>query len=305
MAIILGLITAICFGSGDFFGGLSTKKTSVLNVVAFSHLVGLISVVIIAPFIADAFAWSDVGIGALAGILGGLGVVGLYRGLATGPMAVVAPLTAIASAAFPAIWGTLSGESLTGLAWLGIFIALIAIGLSSLPGRPASGSGASRSVGTVTVRTIAESLAAGVGFGAMFILFDLTTDDVAPWPVVGARATTSTALLLFLFARAISSRNRDAGSDAGTDGGGVAGVFTSIRPALWLTVATGLFDTGSNVIFLIATTLGDLTVVAVLSSLYPVSTVILARMVLNERMSTSQLTGLALALVATVMIALG
>lgn len=278
MAILLGLITAISFGSGDFFGGLATKRTSVLNVVAFSHFVGLISVIVITPFIADAFSFRDLGIGALAGIFGGIGVVGLYRGLATGPMAVVAPLTAVASAAFPALFGILSGDSLTLIAWIGILIALVAIALSSLPNNVnASG---------ITVRTIVESLGAGIGFGALFILFDVTADDVAPWPVVGARAITSTALLLFVFfVRRIDVQE--------------------IRSSAGLIVLTGLFDTGSNVIFIIATTLGDLTIVAVLSSLYPISTVVLARAVLDERMSRVQLSGLALALIATVLIAVG
>ncbi len=287
MAIFLGLVTALCFGSGDFFGGLSTKKTSVLNVVAISHFVGLIGVVLVAPLLTDAFTWRDFGIGAVAGILGGLGVVGLYRGLATGPMAVVAPLTAIASAAVPALWGTLSGESLSALAWFGILIALIAIGLSSLPNNASAAQG----LGSVTANTIVESLAAGVGFGAMFILFDLTADDVAPWPVVGARVTTSAALLTLLAFRGVRSKDRSS--------------LAGIRPALGLIVLTGIFDTGSNVIFLLATTIGDLSVVAVLSSLYPVSTVILASVVLKERMSRLQLSGLLLALVATALIAIG
>lgn len=278
VAILLGLITAAFFGAGDFFGGLSTKKTSVLNVVALSHSVGLAGVVVVAPIIADAFAWRDVGIGAIAGLCGGLGVALLYRGLSIGPMAVVAPLTAIASAAVPAIWGVLTGESLSPLAWLGIFVALIAIGLSSVPNN--------RSTQGVTPRTIVESLAAGVGFGSMFILFDLTTDAVAPWPVVGARVATTTLLLTFIL---IARRSQ----------------LSTARPAVGPIVITGLFDTGSNVIFLIATTLGDLSVVAVLSSLYPVTTVILARTILDERMSRMQFGGLALALVATMLIALG
>lgn len=278
MAIILGLVTAVCFGSGDFFGGLSAKKTSVLYVVGFSHVVGLIGSVAIAPFVADVFTWRDFGIGAGSGLLGGIGVLLLYRGLARGPMAVVAPLTAIMSAAVPALWGVLDGDRLSGLAWLGVAIALAAIALSSIP---------SESDGApVTARVIGESLLAGVGFGSMFVMLDATTDATAPWPVVGARVLTVTILMCVIF---------------GAKREGLA----TVRPALGLIVLAGLFDTGSNMLFLFAANIGDLSIVAVLSSLYPVSTVLLARVWLDERMSRLQLTGLGCALLATVFIAVG
>ncbi len=278
MAVFLGLITAVCFGSGDFFGGLSAKKTSVLYVVGFSHLVGLIGVVVLAPFLADAFTWRDFGIGAISGSLGGLGVILLYRGLAKGPMAVVAPLTAIMSAAVPALWGVATGDSLSGLAWAGIVVALIAIALASMP---AESDGAQ-----VTPRAIGEALLAGVGFGGMFVLLDATADATAPWPVVGARVLTTTLLLAVIFGAKRSG-------------------LPTVRPALGLIVLAGLFDTGSNVLFLFAANIGDLSIVAVLSSLYPVSTVVLARLWLNERMSQLQLGGLSLAVLATVLIAAG
>jgi len=278
MAILLGLLTSISFGAGDFFGGLSAKKTSALNVVAFSHTIGLFGALILAPWLADSFTTRDFGLGAVGGGLGGMGVVLLYRGLARGPMAVVAPLTAITSAAIPALWGVATGDSLSPLAWLGVAAALVAIALSSIPGES--------NTAPVTPRVVVESLIAGAAFGAMFILFDATSDATAPWPVVGARTLTVTALLSYvLFAK--------------RDG------LVTVRPALGTIVLAGLFDTGSNILFLSATKVGDLSIVAVLSSLYPAATVVLARWVLNERMSRLQMGGLITTLLAAALIALG
>lgn len=277
--MLFGLLTALFFGSGDFCGGISAKKTSVLNVVAFSHLVGLLGVIVLAPFLADAFTWADFGLGVIGGGLGGIGVALLYRGLARGPMAVVAPLTAITSAAVPAVWGLVAnGETLSAIAWIGVAVAVVAIGLSSMPNE--------QDDTAVTPRIIAESLLAGACFGAMFIVFDATTDATAPWPVVGARVLTSGILLSYIVTRARE------------------GLFT-VRPAIGTIVLTGLFDTGSNMLFLFATNMGDLSIVAVLSSLYPAITVLLARFVLDEQMSRTQLAGLGAAIAASVLIALG
>ncbi len=278
MAIVLGLLTSAFFGAGDFFGGLSAKKTSALNVVAFSHVIGLCGALLLAPWLADSFTARDFGLGAVAGGLGGFGVILLYRGLARGPMAVVAPLTAITSAAVPALWGVAAGDTLSTLAWVGVGAALVAIALSSIPNES---DGA-----PVTPRVVFESLAAGAAFGTMFILFDATSDGTAPWPVVGARTLTVGFLLSFIFL-------------ARRDG------LATVRPAIGTIALAGLCDTGSNILFLFAAEVGDLSIVAVLSSLYPAATVLLARFVLDERMSRLQLLGLVTALVAAALIALG
>ena len=280
MAIVLGLITALFFGSGDFFGGVSAKRTSILYVVGFSHLVGLVGAAVLAPFLADAFTWRDMGLGVIAGAIGGVGVALLYRGLARGPMVVVAPLTAIMSAAVPAAWGVIDGETFSGWSWLGIALALVAIGLTSTPAKNTSDSA------PVTARVVFESLIAGTCFGAMFIVYDITADATAPWPVVGARILTAGVLITIIF-----TMRR----------GGVE----SARTATWPIVLTGLFDTGSNAIFLYATTIGDVAIVSVLSALYPASTVLLARFVLDERISRFQLAGLFAALTASILIAAG
>jgi len=277
MAVVLGLLTAVFFGSGDFAGGLATKRTSVLNVVGFSHLVGLAGTLLLLPIFASEFSVEALTIGALAGGLGGIGVALLYRGLARGPMSVIAPLTAITSAAVPTTWGVLGGESLSPAGWAGVLLALIAIGLVSSPAESDSE--------PVTARAVGEALIAGACFGAMFIAFDAAPEDGAPWPVVGARLLTTTSLLGFM----LLVRRDQIGS-----------AVTAKLPIL----LAGLLDTGSNLLFLIATQLGDLSIVAVLSSLYPAFTVLLARVLLDERISRAQLGGLATALVATTLIAI-
>ncbi len=278
VAIILGVLAAVCFGAGDFYGGLSAKRTAVVNVVAFSHLVGLVGVLTVSLLFAENFRVEALGIGAAAGLFGAVGVVLLYRGLSTGPMAVVAPITAITSALVPSLWGVLDGESLSAVAWVGVAIAVVAIGLVSLP----------KDVDTdgITLRVVAESLLAGVGFGVFFILFDIAPDDVGAWPVVGARMVTVLPLVPFV----LMTRRPD---------------LPAVKATAMTIFATGALDTGANVLFLIATTLGELTIVSVLSSLYPVTTVVLARSLLNERMSSFQVAGLALAIAATTLIALG
>ena len=278
MAVILSLISAAIFGAGDFAGGLATKRTRVIEVVAGSHLVGLVGVALVAVFFADEFIARDFALGAAAGAFGGLGVALLYRRLAVGPMSVVAPLTAITSAAVPAAWGAATGDSLSRLAWVGVAVALVAIGAIS---RSGDDSGA-----PVTAPVIIESLGAGAGFGAFFILIDATDAASSPWPVVGARLLTAVLLGGLVLSRPRLIESRD-------------------RATLGLIALTGVLDTGSNVIFLYATNIGDLTVVSVLSSFYPASTVLLARFVLGERMTSLQGAGFVLAIGATVLIALG
>lgn len=278
MAVFLSLLTAACYGAGDFCGGLAAKRIKVVQVVAISHLFGLIGVVILSPFLADAFTWRDAGLGALGGVFGGMGVALLYRRLAVGPMSVVAPLTAVTSAAVPSVWGLTTGESLGLAAAIGVGLALVAVVLVSAV---ADGHSA-----PVTPVVVVESLLSGVGFGTFFIFLDATESATAPWPVASARLVTATALFGFMLATRREIRPR-------------------AQNALGVIALVGLFDTGSNITFLYATNEGLLTLVAVLSSLYPIGTVILARLVLAERMTKPQLWGFVLAMAATGLIAAG
>ncbi len=279
MAVLLSLLTAGIFGVGDFFGGLATRRARVTQVVLGSHGIGLVGATVAALLLAEEFTAIDFGLGMAGGAFGGIGVGLLYRGLGRGPMSVVAPVTAITSAAVPAAWGVLGGDSLTVAGWAGVGLAIVSIGLVSSADSEADSA-------PVTPQVIAEALAAGAGFGIFFIFMDATEGATAPWPTVGARTITTGTLLVFLLA----TRRP---------------LVASAPGALGLILVAGVLDTTSNVLFLYATDQGQLTIVSVLSSLYPVATVLLARAVLHERLTAAQLTGCTAAIAATALIAVG
>lgn len=278
MVILVSLVTAVIYGTGDFCGGLAASRARPVQVVAGSHVVGLIGVTIASFLVAQGFRIEDLALGAAGGAFGGLAVGLLYRRLAIGPMHVVAPLTAITSAVVPTAWSLVSGERLGIGAWAGIGVALLAIGLvsTSAPG----------STAVVGPQVVVESLLAGCGFGAFFIFLDATEASSAPWPVVGARLITSVLLVVGL----LVARQE---------------IVPIERVTLGLIAATGVFDTLANIGFLYATTRGNLAIAAVLTSLYPISTVVLARLVLGERMTVLQGWGFVGALGATALIASG
>ncbi len=285
MAIVLSLIVAAVFGSGDFVGGLAAKKTAVVRVVAWSHLVGLGGVLISAIVIENDFIWRDVGLGAVGGACGGVGVALLYRGLARGPMSIVAPVTAVTSAAVPASWGVITGDRPGVWTWVGIAVAMLAIWLVSSTDDEPLDSAATPSAG-FDGAALLGALGAGAGFGLFFIFIDAADEASAPWTIVGARMLTSTVLL---FALAIGGRA------AVPRGEGLGKLI----------LATGVLDTLANVLFLYAVDTGDLTTVSVLTSLYPIATIALAAVVLGERIVVAQRVGAALAVAATILIALG
>lgn len=273
MIVLVSLATAALFGAGDFLGGIATKRRPVLSVVAGAHLIGLVGVGAVAPWLADVPSGRDLGLGALGGLWGMAGLALLYRRLAEGPMQVVAPITAIMAAAVPTGWSVVRGDQVSAVVWVGITIALVAIALVSRPG------GASQT-GSVTVKVVTESLASGVGFGAFFIFLDATSAGSAPWPVVAARMVTSGVLVALLVVTGVS-------------------IWPPTGSDRLLVLGAGGLDALANVGFLYATLNGTLAVVAVLTSLYPVATVILARSVLGERTSRWQQVGLVLAIIAT------
>ncbi len=263
MVAFFSLIAAALFGAGDFLGGQASKRTTIVTAIACSNFVGLILVLILAPFLAERFYIRDFTAGMLGGMSGLIGISFLYRGLSTGPMALVAPTAAVTNAAVPVLWGISFGERLTQMHLAGIGLGLLAIVLVSRP---------PESAGPVSGRLIFESVLSGIGFAGFFIVLDGTQGASAPWPIVGSRLMTVTFLLAVLF---LVRRSRG-----------------TVRPAWLLLFTCGLCDSTANVMMLEALNRGMLSLVAVLASLYPAATVLLARTVLREPISRNQLVGL-------------
>lgn len=273
-AILLGLTSALSWGAGDFCGGVASKRNSAYSVVFFSQAVGLLALVGVALLFGEPLpALPDLLWGMGAGLAGLSGILALYRGLADGRMGIVSPLAAVMTAMIPVLFGlwTVGAPGAPQLAGFGV--ALVAVWFIS------RGDGISRP----QARDIGLGLFAGLGFGIFFVIIGQTSETAVLWPLVAARcASLSTLLLVALFTRR-----------------------TIIPPAsqLPLLALTGILDTGGNVFYALAARAGRLDVAAVLASLYPASTVLLARWMLKEELTRWQQVGVAGALAAVALIA--
>jgi uncharacterized membrane protein len=265
MAAVFALASAALFGAGDFFGGMAARRTRVLAIVSASHIIGLALIALTAPFMADTFTMRDFLLGGLAGAFGCIGIACLYHSLGRGPMAVVAPITAVGSAAFPVLWGVVSGEQLSTLSLVGILVGFLAIVLvSSTPDH----------VGRVSRGLVLEAMLAGAGFGGFIIAIGATSATTTPWPLVAARIVSAGLAMILVL--------RSGGSPIPRRSDGAFGAI----------VAAGVFDMAGNLAFLLAVNHGRLSLSATISALYPAMTVLLARTVLGERMSATQIVGM-------------
>jgi drug/metabolite transporter (DMT)-like permease len=275
VAALLALSGALLWGVGDFLGGLASRRLAVLAVLAISQAVGLLGVAVWVALSGDPFPGVVELLPATgAGIAGIVGLGALYRGLAIGAMGIVAPISA-AGPVVPLAADVAQGVVPSPLQWLGV--ALVVAGVVTLSREPASATGTRMAAG------VGLALVAATGFGAFWVGLDASTDESVPWAVAAVR---STAVVIALTAVLLTS--------------------TSLRapaPLLLVIVGVGLFDTSANVVVAAASTEGAIGIVAVLSALYPVVTVVLARLVLSERLSASRRAGGVLALAGAALVA--
>lgn len=283
MSSLLAVLSAASFGAADFLGGLASRRSRPLRVVAVSQLYGLaLIVLLLAAFPPDAYTVGDLLWGAAAGLSGGAGLVALYRGLARARMGVVAPITAGVGAVVPALFGLVTGDRPSTVASFGVVLALAAIFVVGRAPRDSGGRAAASWMGS---KGIPEALVAGIGFGAFFIFLSNTASVSGVWPLVGARLASLALLWVILAA--------------------LPGTVSIRAETNSLILGAGSLDIIANALYLYATRSGLLTLVAVLSSLYPAATVLLARVVLHERLSRAQVGGVALALIGIALIAFG
>jgi drug/metabolite transporter (DMT)-like permease len=279
-ALLAALASAAFYGAADFLGGLASRRAPTIIVVAVAQLSGLIVLGLVLPFLPPStptlhdWIW-----GAAAGVTGGIGVALLYRALAIGSMAIVAPITAVCAVTVPVAASIAFGER-PGIGTMsGIVLAIIAIVLVSRQNVPDGDDGAARSV---RIRAAGTALASGVAIGVFFITLAQTKADAGMWPLIAARGLSSTMFVALALAAQGSLR-------------------MPARVAATVIVG-GVLDVLANVLYLVASRYGPLSIVVTLSSLYPASTVLLARFVLGERLSRSQAFGVACALGAVMLI---
>lgn len=273
-AALFALLAAAGWGSGDFTGGLAARRVGPLHTVLISYTIGLFTLVVVALASFERLPPpTDLLWGALAGLFGLVGLGFLLRGFATGRMGIVAPVSAVLAAAIPVIFAVFTEGLPRPLQLVGFGLALIGIWLISRPeplgGRPAG---------------LGLALLAGLGFGAFFTTLSLIGPSAVFWPLVAGRLSACAFLVIV----ALATRRP---------------VVPPHLP-LRLLVLAGLLDVGGNLFFLRATQTGRLDVAAVLGSLYPAVTAILAWLIAKEHMTRQQVAGVTAAVLAIVLITL-
>jgi drug/metabolite transporter (DMT)-like permease len=280
MEVALGALVALAYGTGDFLGGISSKRLTTVTVLLVSQAVGLAVAIVLVVALRDAPPAAHVFVlSAVAGVVAVMALGLLFRGLALGRMSVVAPLSAIGGGVLPVVWGLIRGERPSALALAGVGLALVAV---VIVGRGAEHD-PTRAVSPRWELMLGGG--AGLGFGVVFILFSeaANASGSGRWPVFIARCASVPVI-----------------AAVGVALGGFSPVGRSdIAPV----AGAGLFDVGANVLILLAVRRGLISLVAPVAALYPAMTVVLARFVLHERIGRQRLAGLAVGLVGLALIA--
>jgi drug/metabolite transporter (DMT)-like permease len=286
MAILLALTAAVLYGAADFLGGFASKRASTLSVLVLSQLVSVATVLaalyVFPPATVDR---ADLLWGAGAGLIGGMGLVLFYRGLATGTMSIFAPITGVTSIVVPVVAGLLAGERPRPTPLAGILLAAISVVFVSMAVVPRGADGRLAIRAAISGRELATALSAGLAFGCFYVAIKHASPTSGLWPLFAARGISVAAYAMLALATGRTLR--------------------ASRAVLPIIAWTGLVDMVANICFLLALDRGMLSVVGTLTSLYPAATVVLARIVLRERLGAVQGVGLGMATVAVGMMSLG
>lgn len=277
MGSLLALLAAAGFGVSDVAGAVAARRVSALTVTLSIQLVGLVALVPAVAVIGGQLSATALGVGALAGAFGTVGLVIYLRAMAIGPIGVISPVSALVGAGVPVGWGIiLLGEELGPRQLAGIGLGLVAVvAVAYVPGTSLRSHGA---------RGVAQASLAGTAFGLFFVVLSASPAGSGLWPLLGARGS-SIALLV----AAVTLRRR--------------GVVPHGAGGLVVVSAAG--DVLANMLFLEATRIGLLSLVSLLTSLYPVVALLVARWWLHERLTGTQAVGVLAALSATALLAVG
>ncbi len=279
LTVALGLIGALAYGGADFYGGLAARRSSTILTTLGVALVGLVGLALVSPFVAAVSSYDAWFYGAASGLAGAIGIGLLYGSLAIGPMSILSPATAFISAIVPVSVGLSQGEGGGTFFYVALGLALLAVVLVGFVPEK----------GAVRPRPIGLLMAAGSGtfIGFTVILIDLSPADSGLIPLLANRMVSSSALIIatgvLVLTRVTLSRTPRLPG------------LTQIRSVGTMIIIAGVMDVLANVAVIYGLRSGDLSVVSVLIALYPAGTILLAGVVLKERIALIQWAGLALA----------
>ena len=310
LTVLVGLLGALVYGAADFLGGLGALRTSALRVTGVAAVSGLVALVAALPLVESEWSASALLFGGISGVSGAIAISLLYACLAIGPMSILSPVTAVVSAVVPMTWGLLGGERLGPIGYLALVVALVAVVLVGFtPGGRAA---------RPSVRGLLMAVGSGAMIGVFLVLVDQTPDDSGLVPLIANRTVNAGIMLVLLVGLALLARRRRGaafpipGGDGvlplggDTANGSPGGAVRSLARSGWLrfAIACGVVDAAANTLLLIGIRIGDLTVMSVLTAMYPAGTILLAAVVLRERIARLRAVGLVLALAAAGMLAL-
>ena len=276
MTVLLALSGAVFYGLSDFIGGIASRRTSAWSVALMAALSGAVFVLLGGLVVDGDPTGTDLAWGVLAGVGNGFGTAFLYRGLSSGRMGVVAPISAVGAALVPVAAGLVGGERPAGLVWLGIAAAFPGIWcVSQDPAADAPGA----------TGGVLDGVLAGLGFGVLFAALGQVPEEAGLMPLALNQVVGAAVIIAVALALRVDWVPRE-------------------RPAAY-GVVCGALGAAATVAFLLATQAGALTVAAVLASLYPAVTILLAAVVLKEHVHRVQGLGLALCGVAVALVAAG
>ena len=286
MVILLGLAAALLYGSGDFIGGMATRRAHVLAVLAVADTAAVITAMAAAAMFPGQPSLAGLAWGISAGLIGGLGLIVFYIGLATGPMSVVAPVSGLVSTVLPVGVALAQGERPGASVYAGAVLCLVAVVLASSAGHTSAADGPGRPRSLGPARAIVYGIISGAAFGLFFLLIRNAGQSGTFWPVAAGRIGELATVLI----AAAALRRRLLPS--GTDG-----------RLLLAAAGAGVIDVVANICYVAATRTGAFGLAVVLASLYPGVTVLMARVVLGERLRWVQRAGLVLAGIGILLVA--
>lgn len=282
MAVLLALYSALAYGLSDFIGGLVSRHVSAWPVAVVGQLSAMFCTIGLALFVDGSPTSADLLWAALGGVGSGVGTGFLYRGFAAGRMSVVGPVSAVGAAVVPVLAGAVGGERLSVVVWTGILLALPGIWLVSSTAEELPDGGVPRAS---LAEGVLDGVLAGLGFGVLFAALGQVPEGAGLWPLALAQVVSLPAVVLLAIA--------------------LRAAWLPRRRRTWWALLAGPLGASATLAFLLAAQYGYLTVAGILASLYPATTVLLAALILHEKVHRAQGVGLGLCAVAIGLVAGG